>query len=150
MTTAPATLTPGAGLDRSAAASGTASANRSREGRWEMMLQMGRQPTSGADRQEFQRYLCRQLEATTINTMLQTARKASPDKGLLSGGFAGSMFQGLADEEYSRMLASRGGFGLGDQIYRQMASVQAARAYGNGAQGAPQKSDNQTGGGNVL
>jgi len=131
---------------------GTAPADRSRDARWEFMLQAGRVPAGGKDQREFTRYLCRQLESTAINGMLQVARKSSARDGLLSGGFAGSVFQGLADEEYSRMLAARGGFGLGDQLYRQMTtSAQAIGAYrrtmemspaaGNAAQGASQKSD---------
>ena len=97
--------------------------------RWEFMLQAGRVPQGGQDQQAFLGYLCRQLESTTINTMIQAARRATPQDGLLSGGFAGSIFQSLADEEYSRLLAARGGFGLGDQMFKQMAANQAIKAY---------------------
>jgi Rod binding domain-containing protein len=134
-------------------ANGAGAAARSADGRWEFMLQSGR--TAGQDQPEFLRYLCRQLEATTINTMLQAARRATPEKGLLSGGFAGSMFQSMADEEYSRMLAARGGFGLGDMMFKQMDAMRAYRqtdaaasaaaagaGAGNGPQGATGKSDN--------
>jgi Rod binding domain-containing protein len=128
-------------------------ASGGRDGDWEFMLQNGRVPTSGAQGRGFLRYLCRQLEATAINTMLQAARRASPGTGLLSGGFAGSIYQSLADQEYARMLAERGGFGLGDQIYNQMAAkLEAEKAYrqapaarpnaGIGPKGVPDKSDN--------
>jgi Rod binding domain-containing protein len=81
--------------------------------------------------------------------MIQAARRASPKDGLFTGGFAGSIFQSLADEEYSRMLAARGGFGLGDQLFRQMAAnlaYQAAgpavSAPGKAPQGVPGGPDN--------
>jgi Rod binding domain-containing protein len=102
------------------------------------MLQSGRVPSQAQEQAGFTGYLCRQLEATAINSMIQAARSSSPKDGLFSGGFAGSMFQSLADEEYSRLLAARGGFGLGDQMFRQMAAVQAAKAYGQTAGNAPQ------------
>jgi Rod binding domain-containing protein len=82
--------------------------------------------------------------------MMQAARKASPANGPLSGGFAGSMYQGLADEEFSRAAAAVGGFGLGDAVYQQMATrlsgrrayARAASAGAAGAQGTVGKSDN--------
>lgn len=94
---------------------------------WEFALQTGRTPRDPAEQKEFCRFLCRQLEAATVNIMLQTARRSSPEKALLSGGFAGSMFQGMADEEYSRLIAARGGFGIGDAVFQQLT---AERAYG--------------------
>jgi Rod binding domain-containing protein len=128
-------------------ANGAPGAGRLDERRWEFMLQAGRVPQGGQDQQAFLGYLCRQLESTAINTMIQAARRSTPQDGLLSGGFAGSIFQSLADEEYSRLLAARGGFGLGDQMFKQMAANQAAKAYGpggagNAPQGAPRVPDN--------
>jgi flagellar protein FlgJ len=126
---------------------------RSRDGDWEFMLQNGRMPAGGAEGRGFIRYLCRQLEASAIGAMLQAARRASPRDGLLSGGFAGSIYQSLADEQTARTLAERGGFGLGDMLYNQMAAkLEAAKAYrqaqalrpgaGIGTQGVPSRSDN--------
>ena len=121
----------------------------SRTADWEFALQNGRMPAGEAERKEFGRFLCRQLEATLINIMMQVARKSSPAAGLLSGGFAGSMYRGLADEEFARAAAASGGFGLGDSLYEQMAAKLAGpRAYGRaggaaaGAQETAGKSDN--------
>ena len=138
---------PAIGQPPAAGKSSGASAAR-RAADWEFALQNGRIPTGGAEQKEFARFLCRQLEATLINTMMQAARKSSPEKGLLSGGFAGSMYQGLADEEFSRVAAAKGGFGLGDAVYEQMAArFSGARAYAReaaaaGAQETAGKSDN--------
>jgi hypothetical protein len=135
------------------APAGAGAAGRGRETDWEFLFQTGRVPQDPEGAQGFNRYLCRQLEATAINNLLQAARGAAPQKGLFSGGFAGSMYQGLADEEYSKMIAARGGFGLGDVMYNQMAArLEAEKAYrqarsagaenGFGAQGSPKGSDN--------
>ena len=152
-----ATISPDLGAVRPApGAAGAADAPSGpggADGQWEFMLQIGRKPRSDAEGSGFLRYLCRQLEAGAINTMLQAARRASPGGGLLSGGLAGSIYQSLADQEYARMLAERGGFGLGDQIYNQMAAkLKAGKAYrpaaavrpgaGIGPKGVSGKSDN--------
>jgi Rod binding domain-containing protein len=96
------------------------------ERRWEAVLQGGRVPEHLQRDAGFLRYLCRQLEAAAVNTVFQTARRTVPAEGLFSGGLAGSMFQGMADEEYSRLIAARGGFGLGDALFAQMMPPAAA------------------------
>ena len=113
-----------------AAAAPAPGSARAPEADWEFMLKAGRRPQGPEEQREFLRYLCRQLEASAINSMLQAARRAGPQDQLLSGGFAGSMYQGLADEEYARLIATRGGFGVGDVIYNQVvAGLEAKRAY---------------------
>ena len=89
--------------------------------RYEALFNIGRVPQDAENGPEFLRFLCRQLEAVSINVLFQAARRTVPDVGLFSGGFAGEMYQGLADEEYSRLIADRGGFGLGDALFRQIA-----------------------------
>jgi flagellar protein FlgJ len=100
------------------------------ERRFEGLLNRGRMPASPEDAPEFLRYLCRQIEAQVAGTVLKSARRTYPAGGFMSGGFAGSMYQGMADEEYARLLASSGGFGLGDALYTQLF---AGRAYAAGA-----------------
>ena len=139
------------------------------EQRFEGLLNRGRMPQDPREAPEFLRYLCRQVEAQIAGTVLKTARQAFPAGGYLSGGFAGAMYQGLADEEYARLVAAGGGFGLGDALYTQLF---AGRAYAAGAatslggqdvgaqldaagissqtpavipQGAPEESDNRIG-----
>jgi Rod binding domain-containing protein len=136
-----------------AAAERAPGSGRALETDWEFMLKAGRQPRDAEEQRGFLRYLCRQLEATAISSMLQAARRAAPQDQLFSGGFAGSMYQGLADEEYARLIASRGGFGVGDAVYRQvLTGLEAKRAYQQGAgahpaggidaKGTPKGSDN--------
>jgi flagellar protein FlgJ len=98
----------------------------------EALLATGRMPADAAGRREFLGFLCRQLEATAINALFQAARRTVPQDGLFSGGFAGAMYQGLADQEYAREIASRGGFGIGDAVFRQIAGRRRYAA-GSGA-----------------
>jgi Rod binding domain-containing protein len=118
--------------DRRSWSAGQAPVHSSGDRKWEALLQTGRIPKDAETNTEFMKFLCRQLEAVSINTLFQAARKTVPEDGPLSGGFAGSMYQGLVDEEYSRMIASRGGFGLGDALFNQM---MARQAYARGAAG---------------
>jgi Rod binding domain-containing protein len=107
------------------AASGTP-VRQEDEKKWEALYQTGRIPKDAENNREFLRFLCRQLESVSVNILFQAARRTVPQEGLLSGGFAGQMYQGLADEEYSRLIAARGGFGLGDALFSQ---IDAQRAY---------------------
>ncbi len=99
---------------------------------WEALLAAGRMPADAKQNRGFMQFLCRQLESTAVNGLFRAARKTVSDGGPFSGGFAGSMFQGLADEEYSRMIAARGGFGLGDALFAQ---IEARKAYAQQAAG---------------
>ncbi len=111
--------------DRRPAPAARAPVQAGRDREWEALFQSGRIPKDAENNSEFMRFLCRQLEAVSINTLFQAARKTVPDTGPLSGGFAGSMYQGMADEEHSRTIASHGGFGLGDALFNQMMSRKA-------------------------
>jgi len=123
-------------LSSPAARSRQAGAGRVEPGKereWEALFASGRIPKDLENNTGFLRFLCRQLEAVSINTLFQAARKTVPQEGPLSGGFAGSMYQGLADEEYSRMIANRGGFGVGDALFGQ---IMGRRAYAAAAEQA--------------
>ncbi len=108
-----------------------------KEREWETLFQTGRIPKDAENSVEFLRFLCRQLEAVSINTLFQAARKTVSQEGPLSGGFAGSMYQGLADEEYSKMIAHRGGFGIGDALFGQVMGRKAYAATAAKAHAAP-------------
>jgi Rod binding domain-containing protein len=119
------------GPARLAAAAGAERARPGEDLRWEAALQTGRIPAGATQDRGFMRYLCRQLESAAVNAVFQAARRTASPAGPLSGGFTGQMFQGLADEEYSRLVAARGGFGVGDEVFRQV--FPDAGAAGTGA-----------------
>lgn len=142
-----ATCAAAPAVGRSAGAAGAA-----RDRQFELRLQSGRVPRDPAEKLEFLRYLSRMLESSVIQSVFRTARASEPEDGLFSGGFAGGMYRDMADEEFSRLLALRGGFGLSEVLFRQLAAREAAAAYQKAAaadldpKGAPQGSDNRIGG----
>jgi peptidoglycan hydrolase FlgJ len=67
---------------------------------------------------------CREFESIFTKMMLKEMRK-SVDKSdsLLNGGWAEDIYQDMLDDEYSKTIAKNAGFGLADQLYRQLASA---------------------------
>lgn len=65
---------------------------------------------------------CREFESIFVKMMLKEMRN-SVDKqdSLLSGGWAEDIYSDMLDDEYSKSLAKNAGFGLADQLYKQLA-----------------------------
>jgi flagellar protein FlgJ len=64
---------------------------------------------------------CQDFESIFVKMMLKQMR-ATVDKSdsLLSGGWAEEIYQDMLDDEYSGTMAKKAGFGLADQLYRQL------------------------------
>ena len=71
---------------------------------------------------------CRKFESIFVKMMLKEMRK-SVDKSdaLLSGGWAEDIYQDMLDDEYSKTMAKTAGFGLADQLYRQLDARQSTQ-----------------------
>jgi Rod binding domain-containing protein len=67
---------------------------------------------------------CREFESIFVKMMLKEMRN-SVDKtdSLLSGGWAEDIYTDMLDDEYSKSIAKNAGFGLADQLYKQLASA---------------------------
>jgi peptidoglycan hydrolase FlgJ len=67
---------------------------------------------------------CQEFESIFVKMMLKQMR-ATVDKSdsLLSGGWAEDIYQDMLDDEYSKTMAKNAGFGLADQLYRQLAKA---------------------------
>jgi flagellar protein FlgJ len=67
---------------------------------------------------------CREFESIFVKMMLKEMRN-SVDKtdSLLSGGWAEDIYSDMLDDEYSKSIAKNAGFGLADQLYKQLASA---------------------------
>jgi Rod binding domain-containing protein len=130
------------------AASGVTASRQDRD--WQMLLDSGRISTETQSDPEFLRFLCRQLEALAINSLFEAARRTIPQDGPLSGGFAGVMFQGMADEENARQIAAGGGFGVGDELFRQMTARKAYSAAAMAQRAAPVRDASSGDGGLVA
>jgi Rod binding domain-containing protein len=67
---------------------------------------------------------CQEFESIFVKMMLKEMRN-SVDKtdALLSGGWAEDIYQDMLDDEYSKSMAKNAGFGLADQLYKQLAQA---------------------------
>jgi Rod binding domain-containing protein len=65
---------------------------------------------------------CQEFESIFVKMMLKEMRN-SVDKtdSLLSGGWAESIYSDMLDDEYSKSMAKNAGFGLAEQLYKQLA-----------------------------
>ena len=67
---------------------------------------------------------CEEFQSIFAKMMLKEMRN-SVDKSdsLLSGGWAEDIYQDQLDDEYSKTLSKNAGFGLAEQLYRQLAKA---------------------------
>jgi len=67
---------------------------------------------------------CSEFESIFVKMMLKQMR-ATVDKSdsVISGGWAENIYQDLLDDEYSKTMSKNAGFGLADQLYRQLATA---------------------------
>ena len=60
------------------------------------------------------------FESILIDQMLSEMRKTLSKERLYGGGMAEDIFQGMLDDEYSKMMAKGENFGLAEKIYEQL------------------------------
>jgi Rod binding domain-containing protein len=67
---------------------------------------------------------CQEFESIFVKMMLKEMQN-SVDKSdsLISGGWAEDIYQDMLNDEYSKSMAKTAGFGLSDQLYRQLAKA---------------------------
>jgi Rod binding domain-containing protein len=67
---------------------------------------------------------CQAFEAIFVKMMLKEMRN-SVDKSnsLISGGWAEDIYSDMLDDEYSKTMAKNAGFGLSDELYKQLAKA---------------------------
>ncbi len=63
---------------------------------------------------------CQEFESIFVNMMLKEMRKTVDKAGLLDGGQAEDIFQDMLYDEYAKDMTRAAGFGLADQVYRQL------------------------------
>lgn len=69
------------------------------------------------------REVCRQFESLFIQQLFKEARQGN---ALLSGrqpSFDREVYEGWQDEQFSQAMASSGGIGLADMLYRQLSGL---------------------------
>jgi Rod binding domain-containing protein len=61
------------------------------------------------------------FESIFVKQMLDAMRKTVNKSGLIEGGMAEDIFEDMLYEKYATTMTRSAGFGLADQIYRQLA-----------------------------
>jgi flagellar protein FlgJ len=72
------------------------------------------------DSPEAIREAARAFESIFVNELMKSMRKTLPEDGLLNGGFANGVFNGMLDQEYSQIASRSGQFGLAEVIAEQL------------------------------
>ena len=62
---------------------------------------------------------CRDFEAIFIKQMLDSMKKTVQKTGLMEGGMAEDIFENMLYDEYSKVMAKTGNFGIADMLQRQ-------------------------------
>jgi len=62
----------------------------------------------------------KQFEALFTNMVMEQMREMVPDSEVFGDSGKVKFFQGMLDDEYSKLSASRNGTGLAQMIYKQM------------------------------
>lgn len=67
------------------------------------------------------------FEAMFLNSMLQPMFNGVGE-GPMSGGQAATVWRSFLTDEYSKMIAKKGGVGIADQVYRSLLAQQEIRS----------------------
>ncbi len=77
--------------------------------------------STGIDRKSKLFEQCQEFESIFVKMMLKEMRNSvDRSDSLLSGGWAEDIYQDMLDDEYSKTMAKTAGFGLADQLYKQL------------------------------
>jgi len=66
---------------------------------------------------------CQEMEAVFLNILLQRMRATVPKTDLTGNSSRTETMQGLLDAELTKNMASAGGIGLADMLYRQLSAT---------------------------
>ena len=68
-----------------------------------------------------------EFEAYFVNSLFKEIRKTIQDGGLTEKSQARETFEGMLDEEMSKLISKKGGFGIADLIYENMSRVYGSK-----------------------
>ena len=82
----------------------------------------------GAGSEEAARAAAEEFESFFISHMLETMQVGlKPEDNPFGGGHAETMWRGLMNQEYGKIIAKQGDLGIADQVYNAMIEAQADR-----------------------
>src|SRR5436305_15330404 len=61
-----------------------------------------------------------EFESLFIAQMMQAMRGTVQESGLMGSGTGQRVFREMLDQEFAKRIATSGGFGIGDMLYRQL------------------------------
>lgn len=64
---------------------------------------------------------CDQFEAYFVQQLFQEMRKTIPKGGLFEDSNEKGIYEGMLDEEYSKVISQRGATGISNTLYKQLA-----------------------------
>lgn len=67
------------------------------------------------------REAAQQLESIFVDQLMEAMRRTSPKGGALKAGGGEEMFRQMFDQEISQRISQRGGVGIGEMLYKQLA-----------------------------
>jgi flagellar protein FlgJ len=73
-------------------------------------------------RQEKLKKACADFESLFLNYMLKSMRSSVPQDGITNKSEESKMFTSMFDENMANEIASSGGLGLGDILWRQLSA----------------------------
>ncbi len=85
---------------------------------------MAARAARGSDRERAMRKAARDFEAVFIGQMLQPMFAGIKTDGIFGGGHAEEIFRSMLVEEMGKTIASSGGIGVADAVYRELVSIQ--------------------------
>ena len=68
--------------------------------------------------------LCLELETFLVKNLLSSMRSTVQKSNLIEQGFAGKIYEDMLYDEYAKDLTRNAGFGLAEQAYLQLTSIQ--------------------------
>jgi peptidoglycan hydrolase FlgJ len=63
---------------------------------------------------------CRDFESIFLKQMLNAMKKTVDKSELINGGMAEDLFEDMLYDEYAKIMAKTGSFGLADMMFRQL------------------------------
>jgi Rod binding domain-containing protein len=77
--------------------------------------------SAGIDRKSKLFEQCQEFESIFVKMMVSEMQKSVEKGGLMNGGYAEEIFNGMLQDEYSKTMTKTANFGIADSLYRQLA-----------------------------
>lgn len=80
-------------------------------------------PNTPVDRNSPLYKQCQEFEQIFMKMMLKEMQGSLGKDTLMSGGYAEEIFQDMLNDEYASSMTKSAGFGMADQVYRELARI---------------------------